>query len=117
MGLFSKLFGDSSGDIEAAIKKSYSVKGFNKTQIAWNSAFKFAKSRSQFSEFYEDNDIDVDFFTHLDSEEVHVRFLRNPRNGTTVISVENAEVHRSIVRDMESGNYDPSKHPSYELKF
>jgi len=113
MGLLGNLFG-SSVDFNEEIRSAYRIKGFVKTNIDWGKAFSFAKERN--SLIY-DGDEDLDFFMHLDSEEISVRFLRNPRTGKTVIIVSNADVHRQMIKEMENGEFDFDKYPSYKLEF
>lgn len=112
MGLFSKLFGSEKANIEELIKKAYSIKEFCKTDISWDEAVKFANNHNANISYG-----DGFFNMFLDSEEVTVRFLKNPKNGKTVIIVTNAEEYRKQIEDMYSENYDPSKYPSYKLEF
>lgn len=112
MGLFSNLFGSEKANIEELIIKAYSIKGFYKTDISWDKAVEFAKNKNS-----DVSSGDGFFNMYLGSEEVTVRFLRNPKNGKTVIIVTNAEEYRKQIEDMYSENYDPSKYPSYKLEF
>lgn len=112
MGFLSSLFSSQESRISEAIERSYEVKGFNKTDIAWSDAVKFATDHD--AEVVNDEGL---FNLYIDSEEVIVRFLRNPKNGKTVIIVENAEDYREQVAAMYSDDYDPSQYPSYKLEF
>ena len=114
MGIFKKLFGSKKNNIEELIIKAYECKGFYKTDITWNEAFKFAKDHYNIDMF---GNGDGFFNMYLNSEEVIVRFLKNPKNEKTIIGVMNAEEHRKQIEDIESGNYDPTKYPSYKLEF
>lgn len=118
MSLFGKLFGSDkklSNDILEIIKKAYDIKGFYKTSIDWNTAVNFAKQHNA------DDDIGTNgdgiFNININSEEVTVRFLRNPKSGTVVIIATNAEEYKQQVEAMYSEDYDPSKNPSYKLEF
>jgi hypothetical protein len=97
--------------IEEAISQAYSDKGFYKTNIDWGIAVEFAKNHNA------DISNGDGCFNILLSSEVTVRFLKKPKNGTVVIAVINAEEYRQEIEDMQSGNYDPSKYPSYKLEF
>lgn len=114
MGLLGNLFGSKSVDFNEEIRSAYQIKGFVKTDIDWEKAFSFAKERS--SLIY-DGDEDVNFYMYLDAEDVYVRFLRNPRTGKTIIIVSNADLHRQMIKEMESGEFDSDKYPSYKLEF
>ncbi len=118
MGLFGKLFGSDkefNNDMLEIIEKAYAVKGFHKTNIDWGTAVNFAK------QYNADNDIgtigDGVFNIDINSEEVTVRFIRNPKNGTVVVIVTSSEEYKQQIEAMSSDNYDPSKYPSYKLEF
>ncbi|MCC4275992.1 hypothetical protein [Marinomonas communis] len=114
MGILSRLFGNNSSRVEEAINSAYIKKGFNKTDVSWSDAVYFAKSNSA---DFDDGDEDISFYSDLAQEEVWIRIIKNPKNSKTVIIVSSAEEHRQRIKDMESGEFDPSKYPSYRLEF
>lgn len=114
MGLFGKIFGSGKVDFEQEIRSAYLVKGFIKTNVDWGKSFAFAKAKnSQIC----NGDEDISFYMFIDTEEVWVRFLKNPRNEKTVIIVSKAEIHRQMIEEMETGEFDFDKYPSYKLEF
>lgn len=119
MGLLGKLFGSEKlnkrNNILEIIKKAYDIKGFYKTNIDWNTGVSFAKQHNVVDdiETYGDGTFNI----NLNSEEVTVRFLMNPKNRTVVIIVTNAEEYKKQIEAMHSENYDPSKYPTYKLDF
>jgi hypothetical protein len=118
MGLFGKLFSSDkefNSDMLEIIENAYDIKGFYKTNIDWGTAVDFAKQHNS------DDDIgiigDGIFNINLNSEEVTVRFIKKPKNGTVVIMVTTTKEYKEQIEAMFSEDYDPSKYPTYKLEF